>query len=132
MDPESNVLAAREARKSDQRSLRVVGLTVLFFVLAVLIALGSLFLPLAGAGTSLIGWLIETLVPSSSAQQGGDPFGMGRMGLHLIAAGAFGALISWLMVLALNRSLSDRSLRTLFYVLIISTSVGVILLALIV
>lgn len=118
-------------RKNDGLSLRKVGLTVLFLVLAVLIAAGGLFLPLAGAGTSLIGWLIETLEPSSSAQQGGDPFGMGRMVLHLIAAGAFGALISLFIVLVLNRTLSDRSLRTLFYVLIISTSLGVILLALI-
>jgi hypothetical protein len=118
-------------RKNDGLSLRKVGLTVLFFVLAGLIAAGGLFLPLAGASTSLIGWLIETLEPSSSAQQGGDPFGMGRMALHLIAAGAFGALLSLLIVLALNWTLSDRSLRTLFYVLIISTSLGVILLALI-
>lgn len=117
-------------RKNDGLSLRVVGLTVFFFVLAIVIAAGGLFLPLGSDGTSLIGWLVEIIQPSSSAQQGGDPFGMGRMSLHLIVAGAFGGLTSLLIVLVLNRTLSDSSLRTLFYTLIISTSLGVILLAL--
>lgn len=111
-------------------SLRKVGLAVLFFGLAVVIAAGGLFLRLGGDGASLIDRLVETLAPSSSARQGGDPFGLGRMSLYLIVAGAFGALASLLIVLTLNWTLSDRSLRTLFYILIISTSLGVILLAL--
>lgn len=92
------VLRSPSGQGRESRGCATAGLTALFFVVAFLGLVAFLFVP------PLRDWMDGLIGPGQS----GDAFGLGRLGLFLIAAGGISCLVSLAVVLAVSFALKAR------------------------